>query len=428
MIAIDSASLKGKASRVSRAWYPVPLLSRRFHIKIDGENNGTKGGRQQQQQQQQLQQQMQQHESRTVDSQLDSMFAGLRDPVSVSSSADVMPVTSFASSKILPSEREHEEFIFPKDVKIEELPLLEKPPMSLFKSIFENGDSSDSSDDDDDDDGDDEKEDEKEEKESEKELAQEKDRLMEDKRKNLSVRTILEIAKEEEIRNTASVLVSKSILLGKTSKGENMNVSADSLSALPTSDIEELGFTSKEKHRSFSCTKTANNGSNHHENRNSKKSNSSKSMEMSLSKNGNSDDSLIESNQTREKEKGTDSEDKAKERVVFRKPVAKAKLNTFSNKLKNRRVVNFTTFEDEEEEDIEESEETNGPKLIPKIPLKMAKVRNEAVITSNISGEKLTIVEEKMQMTSDGESQHLVTCLLLLIYLFLSFPNSLSST
>ena len=401
--AIDSSSLKGKASRVSRAWYPVPLLSRRFNIKIDGENNGTKGGRQQQQQQ------LRQLESRTVDSQLDSMFAGLRDPGPVpsssfsSSSTDIMPVTSFSSRKSLPSEREHDEFILLKEVKIEETPVVEKPPMSLFKSIFENGDSSDSSDDDtDDDDGKkDEKEDEKDEKEGVRESAQERDRVMEEKKKILLAKTVLELAKEEEIKSTASALVSKSILLGNTSKGKDTRVSASV--AIPT-DTHGQDLRNKEKSQIISSIKTINSGNNNNENNKSKNSDSSQSMVINLSRDGNGDDSVTTSNETEEKEKEIVSEEKG--RVVFRKPVTKGKLNTFSNKSKNKRVVNVMSFKDEEEE--EEDEGTNGPRLISKIPSKIAKVKNEAFILSNTDNEELIIEEENVQLTLEGESQFLV--------------------
>jgi hypothetical protein len=120
-MAKDSNDLKGSARRTTREWHPVPLLSRRFHIKVEGLTAGMANGRQNQLMK----------GTPIVDSKLDSMFAGLRES-SVIVSHDLGITESEVSSLV------GEDVIAEKEVV--------KPPMSLFKSIFEDSDSDSDSD------------------------------------------------------------------------------------------------------------------------------------------------------------------------------------------------------------------------------------------------------------------------------------------
>ena len=125
-------SLKGKSSRTTTPWYPVPLLSRRFHIKVDGVNIGMKNGR------------LQQGDvNRVVDSKLEGMFAGLREPThdviqNQDQNLNLIDVTNDTLNLDIYEEQ---------DQVVEEMTV--KPAMSLFKSIFEDSDSDDDSESDD---------------------------------------------------------------------------------------------------------------------------------------------------------------------------------------------------------------------------------------------------------------------------------------
>ena len=125
-------SLKGKSSRTTTPWYPVPLLSRRFHIKVDGVNIGMKNGR------------LQQGEvNRVVDSKLEGMFAGLREP-----SHDIIQ-TQYQNQNPIDNTDDtlNLDTYVEQDQVVEEVTV--KPTMSLFKSIFEDSDSDDDSESDD---------------------------------------------------------------------------------------------------------------------------------------------------------------------------------------------------------------------------------------------------------------------------------------
>jgi hypothetical protein len=131
-------SLKGKSSRTTTPWYPVPLLSRRFHIKVDGVNIGMKNGR------------LQQGDvPRVVDSKLEGMFAGMRE--------STHDVTQNLSQNQNQNENQNDVDVTGDTLNLntyeEEAQAFEvvavKPAMSLFKSIFEDSDSDDDSESDD---------------------------------------------------------------------------------------------------------------------------------------------------------------------------------------------------------------------------------------------------------------------------------------
>ena len=131
-------SLKGKSSRTTTPWYPVPLLSRRFHIKVDGVNIGMKNGR------------LQQGDvPRVVDSKLEGMFAGMRE--------STHDVTQSLSQNQNQNENQNDVDVTGDTLNLntyeEQAQVVEdvavKPAMSLFKSIFEDSDSDDDSESDD---------------------------------------------------------------------------------------------------------------------------------------------------------------------------------------------------------------------------------------------------------------------------------------
>ena len=365
ILLLDKNSLKGKSSRVSRVWYPVPLLSRRFHIKMDGDNHGTKGGRQ-------LQQQQQQQGSHTVDYQLDSMFASMRETntnsniiTSINDNSnypDSMPVRLFSAQSL---DIERDDILTMTEVKEEALPIIvKKPPMSLFKSIFENSDSSD-----DDDDDDDEKEEEEEEQREEKhraddkEFIKEKDKVIEEKKIIFNTKINADKVREEEIRTTATMLVNKSIALGKLSKSKNINEITGSTNVHSSHFLDGDALNKnmkKENSTSFSSTiaddyhknsvKYKNNNGYDEDNNDNKSM--SKKNDKNYNDNNSDNNNNIEENMTTSVLSDIVNEvEEERERVVFRKPIVKAKLKTFSNKLKPKRSFAVMSYNDEEEDD-----------------------------------------------------------------------------
>jgi hypothetical protein len=290
----DSDELRGSARRTSREWHPVPLLSRRFHIKVEGLTAGMANGRQNQSMK----------ATPIVDSKLDSMFAGLResDPAAP---RDLGNRESAGSGLVGEAIAEEEEVVV-------------KPPMSLFKSIFEDSDSdSESSSDEDYDEG---------EEEDKKEKVLEMNSKVGMKKQNSndsqqlgSARTDLTLTEKIPDKSPSSFL---RIKFG--------NLSEKSQSLLPQEDNSRASSKVSDPASGVILPVIP------------------QSSEMEIA-------------------------DKVEEevRVVFRKPSSKARVNTFSSKANPKAKRTFSTIEDDEDEDedtrgIDADAEDNGEGGVPK--------------------------------------------------------------
>jgi hypothetical protein len=289
----DSDELRGSARRTSREWHPVPLLSRRFHIKVEGLTAGMANGRQNQSMK----------ATPIVDSKLDSMFAGLResDPAAPRDLDNRESAGSGLIGEVI-VEREEEEVVV-------------KPPMSLFKSIFEDSDSdSDSSSDEDYDEGED---------EDKKEMVQEmnskvgmKKQTSNDTQQLGSARTDLTLTEKIPDKSPSSFL---RIKFG--------NLSEKSQSLLPQEENSRVSRKVSDPASGVILPVIP------------------ESSEMEIA-------------------------DKVEEevRVVFRKPSSKARVNAFSSKAKPKAKRTFSTLEEDGDEDtrgIDADAEDNGEGGVP---------------------------------------------------------------
>jgi hypothetical protein len=332
-------SLKGKSSRTTTPWYPVPLLSRRFHIKVDGVNIGMKNGR------------LQQGDvPRVVDSKLEGMFAGMRE-----STYDVTQNFSQNQNK---NENLNDDDVTGDTLKlntyedqaqaVEEVAA--KPAMSLFKSIFEDSDSDDNSESDDEND----------------------------------VEVEVEVVKRGEGRAN---IRKEEVKVADPSSKESTTLSQSSSSQVNKKDTPHTGgeflrnrFASQVKDVIAPAVTTADSKS---ERSFTKRSSTVVAAPVKV---------VVE-----------EEDEDAGTRVVFRKPVVKAKVNMFSS-AKPKRTFSAMSRDEDDGDDVGENEDADVvPSAVVKSKKRLLKLPGMTVVKAVTSSiEKDSEVQRLLKEMEEG--------------------------
>ena len=351
-------SLKGKSSRTTTPWYPVPLLSRRFHIKVDGVNIGMKNGR------------LQQGEvNRVVDSKLEGMFAGLREPTN-----DVIQNQDHNQNLNLidvTNDTLHLDMYEEQVQVVEEMTV--KPAMSLFKSIFEDSDSDEDS-----------------ESDNEIEVEVEVEVLTTGKMKpNIN---------EDEMKVTARVSKESTVLVPSSSTGQVKEKGTE---------VKEKGTEVKEKGTEVNRKDTAQTGVEFLRHRFASQIKDSIAPTVTVA-----DSDPLQSFTGRKpavvaapvKAVIEEEDEDAGARVVFRKPVVKAKVNMFSS-TKPKRTFTAMSRDDEDGDGAGENDDTDAV-VSAVVKSKKKMLRQPGIITSlkavTPSIEKASEVQRLLKEMEEG--------------------------
>ena len=329
-------SLKGKSARTTTPWYPVPLLSRRFHIKVDGVNIGMKNGRLQQG-----------GVPRVVDSKLEGMFAGMRESthdVTQSISQNQSQNDDDVTSDMLNLNTYEEQAQAVEEVAV-------KPAMSLFKSIFEDSDSDDDSESDD----------------------------------EIDVEVEVEVAKQCGERVNVK---KEEVKVAAAASKESTVLSQSSSAQVNKKDVPHTGgeflrnrFASQTKDVAAPAAPTADSKS---ERSFTKRASASAAAPVKV---------LVE-----------EEDEDAGTRVVFRKPVVKAKVNMFSSAKPKRTFAAMSRDEDDGEDGEGENEDTGvAPSAVVKSKKRLVKQPGMTVVKAVTSSiEKESEVQRLLKEMEEG--------------------------
>ena len=381
--------LKGKANRQSREWYPTPLLSRRFHIKVDGLKVGMKNGRMQG---------VGSGES-VVDSRLEGMFAGMREKEKEKEKVNTQHTNShnnnnnnnssnissnnnsgmrsdsirvIDNSKVASDQQDTSAMVTGNPFEEE---ALVKPPMSLFKSIFE---ASDSDSDSDSDDSDEEEED----KHEKQEVAVADQQRDDPKEKGKDVvggregqtathsrhktETLLKTIKANKSSGSLSTPLTASAIATATT-----SVSTDS-SAAPVAAVKSssggdylrkrFGTESVSGSEDRIQQSSVFSGVVPHPILSTSSNTSGARLDTVKEKEGMKGKGGMKKIERIEEVEEEEEEEEEVTRMVFRKPVAKARVNAFGSKPKAKRTfsIRYDEDDDEEEGDKKGDEEEGG--------------------------------------------------------------------
>ena len=330
-------SLKGKSSRTTTPWYPVPLLSRRFHIKVDGVNIGMKNGK------------LQQGDvPRVVDSKLEGMFAGMRESTHDVSQSQNQNQNENQNDVDITGDTLNLNTYDEKAQVVDEVAV--KPAMSLFKSIFEDSDSDDDSESDD---------------ENEVEVE-------------------VEVVKQGEGR--ANIRKEEVKVAAPASK-ETTVLSQSSSSQVNKKDTPHTGgeflrtrFASQIKDVVAPAIPTADSKS---ERSFTKRSSVAVAAPVKV---------VVE-----------EEDEDAGTRVVFRKPVVKAKVNMFSSAKPKRTFTAMSRDEDDGEDGVWENEDVDvAPSAVVKSKKRLLKQPGMTVVKVTSSIEKESEVQRLLKEMEEG--------------------------